>query len=222
MKTKALATTAIAGLMTLAATVVFINGAQALDLGDFTGQDREVITQEAPKRGGAVLVKEDIIYPAAAQQTRQQPMITGAQQPTQLNDYAPAAGGRASVDTEPRSFGSLPGKPGVGIDNKVDVTTMPGNAFDRVQARLGAAGTPSKPVDGKPLTTNVTADGQRINTLNDIVPAAGGDAGFVQGTQQSVVPQAQYTPRAPIKAAVDNQQSIQSMTGRAKSQAFNN
>ncbi len=203
MKRPFLYTTILAGVMTLSTLLMFHTGAQALDLSDFTGQDRKVITQDAPKAGGVVLVKEDVVYPTQPQHVkvltaRPVPTLTGYNgaynSGASFNAMAPAAGG-----TLVRADGST-GVPGKGIDNKLDITTMPGNSYDQVRARFNAGGA-SGPVDGKPLVTTTLANGARVQDLNEITPAAGG---------------------AMIQSNVSSGQSIQAMTGRNRSHMFNN
>lgn len=215
MKPRMIWTTALAGIMSLSTLGVFYNGAEALDLGDFTGAERATITKEAPKHGGAILIKEDIVYPqpqaraviaqpmTVVAKGRMQPILTGdpsmtmvssnARSAAYLNSVTPAAGG--SVD------GST-GQPGKGIDNKFDVTTAPGNAYDQFKARVTVAGNASPPVDGKPLTTTTTAEGDRVKSLNDIVPAAGGDIAY--------------------RTDVGGKSSVQAMTGRGNGNGYNN
>lgn len=192
----------LAGVLGLSTLGLFYNGAQALDLGDFTGADQKVITQAAPKAGGAVLIKEEVIYPTAPARSAfmrgNGPILTGA---TGMNAMTPAAGGNSNIHSRPAN----------------DITLRPGNAYDRVQARLNGAGTAQVPVDGKPLTTTTTAEGARVQSFNDITPAAGGMAG---GPVTSPLPTTD-------NAKASFKQSVQAMTGRearanAKDGSYNN
>jgi hypothetical protein len=199
--------TILAGVMGFSTLVLFHNGAEALDLSDFTGADQKVITQDAPKAGGIVLVKEDVVDPSRPTQVRTviaqpvmraTPMLTGAYgSAASYNNIMPAAGGTTFVGY--RAGDGTTGVPGKGIDNKVDITTMPGNSYDQVRAKFAVGGA-SDPVDGKPLTTTTLANGARVNDLNEIAPAAGG--GY-------------------IRSSIDSGQSVQSMTGRG-SNTYNN
>ena len=54
MKHQLLYSTLLAGVLGLSTLGLFYNGAQALDLSDFTGADQKVITEDAPRAGGAV------------------------------------------------------------------------------------------------------------------------------------------------------------------------
>jgi hypothetical protein len=203
--------TLLAGVMGLGTLVLFHSGAEALDLSDFTGADQKVITQEAPKAGGVVLVKEDVVYPTQPSRVRTvvaQPVLTAPSRPAysysggyaHANDLANIAPAAGSAYPNFRAGDGSTGQPGKGIDNKLDVTTMPGNSYDQAMAKL-QPGAASAPVDGKPLTTTTAANGARINDLNDIAPAAGGPA---------------Y-----IRASVDSGPSVQSMTG-SRQGTYNN
>ena len=131
---------------------------------------------------------------------------------TRLNAMAPAAGGTMRAVSRGGA-----GQPGVGIDNKVDVTTMPGNSYDRTLARFSSPGTASAPVDGKPLVTNTLADGRRISdpSLNDIAPAAG-DAASTPTAQPAVV----QPQRGSVQAGTRD--SLQAQTRPSGGPAYNN
>lgn len=210
--------TILAGVMGLSTLVLFHQGAEALDLSDFSGADQSVITKDAPKAGGIVLVKEKVIYPAhptRVQATVAQP-AGRASAPTltnasSFNAITPAAGGTANAGVV-YGDGST-GQPGKGIANKVDITTMPGNAFDQAQAKFNGASA-SAPVDGKPLTTTTLANGARASDINEISPAAGPVAAL------AAAPSAPERKAARRPIAVDSGASIQSMTARP--QTFNN
>lgn len=205
--------TILAGVLGLSTLGLFYNGAEALDLGDFTGADQKVITQDAPKAGGIVLVKEDIVYPTQQRAVRGNgPILTATSSSntaTGMNAVAPASGGQMDIRAED------------------DITLRPGNAYDRVKARLNSAGAAQVPVDGKPLTTTTTAEGARVQSLNDITPAAGGMVGAtVEGPAASAAVPPLPTINNNASASVQSKQSVQAMTGadsnNAKDGSYNN
>lgn len=167
-------TTLLAGVLGLSTMGLFYNGAQALDLGDFTGVDRQALTVDAPRAGGAVLVKEDVVVPTGKKRVMvQQVPVIYAGGTVRNPAYLTTAGGA--------------GTPGGYLSR--DTSNGPGDPFARVQAKFQSPGSESPPIDGKPLTTTVTANGQRVNTMTDIEPAAGPNTRLIQsriGTKQSV------------------------------------
>jgi|GEM_PF-4709475 len=203
MQRQFLYSTVLAGVLGLSTLGLFYNGAQALDLGDFTGADQKVITQQAPQAGGIVLIKEDVIQPVPQRQmsvrgngpilTATTSLNTGSNTGANLNAVAPAAGNP-------------------NIDAASDITLRPGNAYDQTRARLSAPGSAQPPVDGKPLVTTTAANGARVESLNDIVPAAGG----------SLAP----APLPTLKQNISTGASVQDMTGHkgsnAKVDGYNN
>lgn len=200
--------TVIAGLMGLSTLVMFHQGAEALDLSDFSGADQKVITQDAPKAGGIVLVKENIVYPSQPSQIQ-----ATVAQPVNAARPAPVTTNAGSYNAITPAAGGAPVRAGISSQN--DITLRPGNAFDQAQAKFQGAAA-STPVDGKPLTTTTLADGARVSEMNDITPAAG------------VVTPAAVTSAPPVRrakvtsASIDNGPSLQAMTGRGQSTGYNN
>lgn len=194
MKRQGLYSALLAGTLGISTLCLFYTGANALDLGDFTGTDQKVITQDAPKAGGAVLVKENVVYT--------QPKVTRA--------YATAPRGMQSVtltSSQPlpsRSIvaGVVPEQaetPAPGFLNR-NTTSGADDPYARVQNRMHTPGVASAPVDGNPWHTTTLANGARVNELNNISPAAGGGMVAVQA---------------------NSSQSVQSMTGRGQDKAYN-
>ncbi len=237
MKHHFLYSTILAGTLGLSTLGLFYNGAEALDLSDFTGQDQRVITQDAPRAGGAVLVKEDLVYPNQPQRAQVRNPATAPIQSTAgamsaTGNVAPVATNYAAP-SNPAAYNAVApaagntGRPGVGIDNKLDVTTAPGNAFDKSVARFNTPGTPSGPVDGKPLVTDTLADGRRVqdNSLAVIEPAAGGArlADPQAGRTAAAKPAASSAQNPDfIESAASSRDSIQYQTNAKGSGFFNN
>ncbi|MCB1539129.1 MAG: hypothetical protein H6865_07730 [Rhodospirillales bacterium] len=120
MKRTMLYSTILAGVMGVGTLVLFNQGTQAMSLSDFSRADQKIVTQDGPKAGGAVLVREDIVYPPSGG----------------VANVTPAQGTARAGDV---------GTPGVGIDGHVDVTTMPNNAYNRTEAQIADPGALSHP-----------------------------------------------------------------------------
>lgn len=185
--------TVLAGVLSVSTLGLFYNGAQALDLGDFTGADRKVITQDAPKAGGIVLIKEDIVYP-------------NARRSVTMRGSGPVLTATTSTASDLSTISPAAGNPDVDLDAHGDITLRPGNAYNQTQARFNTPGAAQPPVDGKPLVTTTAASGTRVPALNEIAPAAGGPAALPT-----------------IRANVQADQSVRAMTGaRGQSEGYNN
>lgn len=166
MKRQTFYSTLFAGALGISTLCLFYTGANALDLGEFTGADQKVITQDAPKAGGAVLVKENVVY--------SKPKLSKAYltQPTgglQTVSQTSAQGLPVPVPPE----GKRVAAPGF-IDR--NTTTDASDPYAKVQTRMNNPGVASAPVDGNPWYTDTLANGARVEDLNEITPAAGGRA----------------------------------------------
>lgn len=188
MKFDLLKSTAAFGTVVVVATMgLFLNGASVLDLGDFSALDQKIITKEAPRQGGIVLMKEDTVV----RNTQRGPILTAVSGSTEgtyydYNNITPAAGGSmravrpdALPLAGPQPAESLSGRtvPPVaarGIGGPNDSATDPTDPYAQVQARLQAAGVPSLPEPGsahataeiKAGVTPLVGPGPLVNTLS--------------------------------------------------------
>ncbi|HEY8963038.1 MAG TPA: hypothetical protein VIN59_01110 [Alphaproteobacteria bacterium] len=165
MKLDMLTSTAGFGAVVMVTTLgLFLNGAKALDLGDFSAIDQKMITQEAPKAGGIALIKEDTVVKTS----RGQPMLTAVSSSARnegtyydYNNISPAAGGsfkgairpdaRPVAGVQPAETLSGRTTPPVaarGIGGPNDSATDPTDPFAKVQARLQASGAAQLPEPG--------------------------------------------------------------------------
>jgi len=151
MKFDLTTTTAGFGAVVIISTMgLFLNGASALDLGEFSSIDQEIITKEAPKAGGIALIKEDTVFV----NKQRGPILTAVSSSSSksegtyydYNNIAPAAG----PSTSARIDGDLSGRPvppvaprGMGGPN--DSATDPTDPYAAVQARLNSAGSAQEP-----------------------------------------------------------------------------
>lgn len=188
MKRQSFYSAIFAGVLGVSTLCLFYTGANALDLGDFTGTDQKVITQDAPKAGGAVLVQEKVIYnqPKTTRAYATQPagvqhvsLTTGQPFPSRT-----VIAGTTSANLETPAPGFLGRNTTSGADDP----------YAKVQTRMNTPGVASAPVDGNPWYTDTMANGARIENLNNIAPAAGGGMVGVQA---------------------NSSQSMQEMTGRS-------
>jgi hypothetical protein len=154
--------TILAGVLGFSTLCLFYTGANALDLSDFTGADRKVITEEAPKAGGVILVKEDVV-----------------QQPSQVKVLT----AQPASPPPMRNRGPYLTSPSVAAARTDASIAETGSTFNEVRTRMTTPGVASAPVDGKPLTTTTLASGDRVEDLNAIAPAAGSSSVYVSREQ---------------------------------------
>jgi|GEM_PF-6769648 len=165
MKFNILTSTAAFSAVVIATTFgLFLNGANALDLDDFSAIDRKVITQDAPKAGGIALIKEDTVVRNTQQ--RHTPILTAVSSSGgdphkegtyyDYNAISPAAGGEfrdtrpvapADQPADTLSGRTIPPVASRGIGGPNDSATDPTDPYAAVQARLQSSGavSPAEP-----------------------------------------------------------------------------